>query len=243
MNSIRFGTQKIYFEIEKVKRRKTVAIQVQTDAKVIVATPSSLADEEIRKIVSKRAGWIIERQKQVKRLESLILKKEFISGESFSYLGRQYRLKVITLKTERDSQCKLINGRFIVVINKNIPKEGMSEQVKAKLLVWYLERAKEKINERINYYARLVGKMPKKTIIASQGKRWGSCSHSGIIRMNWKIIMAPVSILDYVIVHELYHLLYPNHSTEFWRKVGSIIPDYKNKRQWLKENNMLIQLT
>ena len=99
--------------------------------------------------------------------------------------------------------------------------------VKKALMEWYLEHAEEKIKERVSRFAQLIGKWPASIEIKNQEKRWGSCSRSGIIRFNWKIIMAPISVMDYVIVHELCHLIYPHHSSQFWQKVQSIIPDYK----------------
>ena len=130
-------------------------------------------------------------------------------------------------------------GRFYVEINNKFSGRVASKIVKEKMLEWYIERAKEKITERTQRYFKLIGIIPQKIIIRNQQKRWGSCSHSGVLRFNWKVIMAPISVLDYVIVHELCHLIHQNHSHDFWHKVGSIIPDYKKKREWLKEKSAL----
>jgi predicted metal-dependent hydrolase len=98
-----------------------------------------------------------------------------------------------------------------------------------------VEHAEEKIKERVNRFAPLIGKWPVSIKVKNQEKRWGSCSQGGIIRFNWKIVMVPISVMDYVITHELCHLIYPHHSIQFWQKVQSIIPDYEKKRHWLKE--------
>ena len=120
-------------------------------------------------------------------------------------------------------------------IEKSSATKEEKTVVKNALMDWYREQAEKKIFERMNYYARLIGKQPKSIKIRNHKRQWGSCSGNGNVRFNWKIIMTPISVLDYVIVHELCHLIYPHHSSQFWQKVQSIIPDYKKKRDLLKE--------
>ena len=103
------------------------------------------------------------------------------------------------------------------------------------LINWYLERASEKLPQRVKFYARHIGIMPKRIEIKSHKSQWGSCSYDGVIRFNWKIIMTPVPVVDYVVVHELCHLIYRNHSPLFRQKVQTIIPDYIKRRNILKE--------
>jgi hypothetical protein len=98
-----------------------------------------------------------------------------------------------------------------------------------------VDQAKETIAGRVNHFAHHIGRWPRLIKIKNQKKQWGSCSSNGIVRFNWKVIMTPISVLDYVVVHELCHLLHPHHSAQFWQKVQSIIPDYKKKRDLLKE--------
>jgi len=105
---------------------------------------------------------------------------------------------------------------------------------------WYLERAEEKIPQRARLYARQIGAWPEKVEIKNYKKQWGSYSHNGVIRFNWKIITAPVTILGYVIVHELCHLIYPNHSAQFWQKIQTTIPNYRNRRNKLKKDSLQI---
>jgi predicted metal-dependent hydrolase len=238
MNTIQYGNKIIQFDIKKGKRKKTVAIHVHPTTKVTVLSPQQLDEEKIRMILQKRAKWIIERQEQIKNHRDLNPVKEFISGESFPYLGRHYRLKVIKSFTDSEGTCRLVNGRFLVEVNGNRGGEIDRVAVKRRLINWYLEHAKEKIRERVDRFAQQIGRWPANIEVKNQERRWGSWSHKGNIRFNWKIIMAPISVMDYVIVHELCHLIHSHHSTEFWQKVQSIIPDYKKKRDWLKENSL-----
>ncbi|MBA4349104.1 MAG: M48 family peptidase [Thermodesulfovibrio sp.] len=240
MEHITYGNRKIKFNIKRGKRKKTVALQIQPNSTVVVLSPYFLDKDKIKEIVRKRARWIIQKQEKIKKLNAEMPKKEFVSGESFPYLGREYRLKVIKSEDEKCGHCKLMSGRFYVEINNKFSGRVASKIVKENLLEWYIERAKEKINERVQRYSKLIGIIPQKIIIRNQEKRWGSCSHSGVLRFNWKAIMAPLSVLDYVIVHELCHLIHQNHSPDFWGKVESIISSYKDKRSWLKENSFLL---
>ncbi len=191
-------------------------------------------------IVRKKARWILEKKEQVESNRHSNPTKEFVSGESFPYLGKYYRLKVMKSFTETEEKCRLVNGRFLVEVNGKSGGEHGRTAIKKALMEWYFQHAEEKIGERASRFARLIGKWPASINIKNQEKRWGSCSRTGIIRFNWKIIMAPISIMDYVIVHELCHLIHPHHSPHFWQKVQSVIPDYKIKRDWLKENSLLI---
>jgi predicted metal-dependent hydrolase len=240
MNSIQYGNRNINYEIKKGNRIKTVAIHINPTGYITVLSPQSLNEESIQKILYKRGKWIIEKQDLIDKNRDANIIKQFVSGESFPYLGRYYRLKVTKPLREGEKKCRLINGRFFVEGNGNSSSKSGSSSVKRALIEWYMEHAEEKIAERVNRIARLIGKWPVSIKIKNQEKRWGSCSRGGIIRFNWKIVMAPISVMDYVITHELCHLIYPHHSIQFWQKVQSIIPDYKRRREWLKRFSLQI---
>ena len=242
MIHIQYGNRKIIFKIVRSNRRKTVGIYIDPRRGVLVRCPQLLRVDEILKIVRKRSQWIIEKQEVVKNHSQLNSVNEFVSGEGFPYLGRQYRLKVIKSASEKEDNCKLINGRFLVGIDGKLDGKRLQEIVKKALINWYLERAHEKIPQRVKLYARQIGTWPERVEIRNNKRQWGSCSHhNGVIRFNWKIIMAPVTILDYVIVHELCHLIYSNHSAQFWEKVQTIIPDFIMKRNRLRAYSLQIE--
>ena len=212
-----------------------MAIRIDPKAGVVIYSPQFLKADKIEEIVGKRAQWIIEKQELVKNRGYLCPAKEFVSGEAFPYLGKQYRLKVIKHASKKEEKCKLINGRFMVQINRHSDGRRVKRTVRKALVDWYLGRAEQTIPERVKLYARQIGKWPERIEIKNHKRRWGSCSHRGIVRFNWKIIMAPVTILDYVIVHELCHLICADHSPHFWQKVQTIIPDYTKRRVQLRE--------
>ena len=234
---IKYGNKRISFKIERSNRRKTVGIYVGLKGDVLVRCPQFLKEDKIEEVVRKRTRWIIEKQELIKNHSLLWPAKEFVSGEAFPYLGRQYRLKVIK-SASKEEECKLINGRLLVGINGDLSSEEIKGTIKETLMGWYIERAKEKIPERVKLYARQIGEWPEKLEIKDHKRRWGSCSRNGIVRFNWKIILASVTILDYLIVHELCHLIHDHHSAEFWQKVQTIIPDYAKRRHTLKEYSL-----
>jgi predicted metal-dependent hydrolase len=238
MNHIQYGDREIFFKIERSDRKKTVGIYVSPKADVVVRSPRSLKEERINELVRKRARWIIEKQEFIRTHSQLGSGKEFVSGEPFPYLGRQYRLKVIKPASREEEGCKLKNGRFLIGVNGDLNSAEIKGAVKKGLIDWYIERAKQTIPERLKVYACQLGEWPEHIQIKGYKGRWGSCSRDGVIRFNWKIIMAPMALVDYVIVHELCHLIHQHHSARFWQKVQTIIPDYAMRRKGLKEYSL-----
>lgn len=117
-----------------------------------------------------------------------------------------------------------------------------SETVKNAVVKWYRERAREVLQQKVCYFQKFIGKSVGDIRIKEQKSRWGSCSAKGNLNFNWKIIMAEDDMIDYLVVHELCHRLHMNHSKEFWESVGKLIPDYKTKEKWLKENGTQLDL-
>lgn len=241
MSYVQYGNRKIDFEIKQRNRKKTMAIKISPGGEVTVLAPQDLSEDKILAIVQKKAQWIIEKQEAVGR-RNFESAKEFVSGEAYPYLGREYRLKVIRKAPGKDERCELVNGRLRVEISQNLIYEAEKRAIKRALRHWYEARAEEKITERVAHYSRQIGTKPFYIQIKNQKRRWGSCSHNGFIRFNWKIIMAPLVVLDYVIVHELCHLLYKHHSFQFWQKVQSVLPDYKRRRKLLRQYSEVLDV-
>jgi len=123
-----------------------------------------------------------------------------------------------------------------VSISPGLEEEKERELIKEMLTKWYKDSFGDIVRERIEKYSPELNVAPAKIFIKNQKTRWGSCSTKGNINLNWLLVMTPLEIIDYVIVHELSHLKVMNHSQEFWTLVESILPDYKERRKWLKEN-------
>jgi len=240
MENIKFGGLSIEYSVERSPNRKTVAIIVDPEQGVVVKSPLILEDDKIIKMVRKKAPWIKEKLREVERIGDSPPESEFVSGESLTYLGRNYRLKV--RRIEALDKVKLIGNRFNVEIPEGLSREVERKRIRELLAEWYMKHARERIQERVNWYAPKLDVVPKDIIIKEQGKRWGSCTTKGVVNFNWRVIMAPMSIVDYVVVHELCHLRSPNHSIEYWEIFASVLPDYSERRNWLKRYGGTLRL-
>ena len=233
---IRFGKYRIEYLIKRTKRKRTVAISITPASQVIVLAPKSLRKREIKEIILKKALWIIDKKEYFKKIATLYPEREYVSGEQVLILGRRYRLKVIQSR-DNYSDIPHLSGRKIeVYISENLKEDEKKDTIKNILFNWYQQKAQRVVTQRIKMYSKLLNVKVKEVIVKAHKKRWGSCSNNGVLRFNWKIVMAPISVLDYVVIHELCHLKIKNHSKEFWKSLSLFIPDYKEKKNWLKQN-------
>ncbi|MFN3787682.1 M48 family metallopeptidase [Sulfurihydrogenibium azorense] len=220
-------------EIDKIIRskRKTIALQITDNATLIVKAPFEVSEETIRRVVIKHSKWIEEKKKEILSKDPKFTKKEFVSGEGFLYLGKSYKLHIVN---QQDIPLKFDNGFFLLRDYQPLAKDLF--------IKWYKERAYEKISERVKLYAQKRGFIYNRICITNANLRWGSCSYKGNLNFSWRLIMAPLSVIDYVVVHELAHLEVKNHSKDFWNIVKMLIPNYENQIAWLKSNGHLLKL-
>ena len=217
-------------EVKRTNRRKSASISLQGNL-VRFTVPKSLSEERIKELINKRSDWIKNKLKE-QSLKPLFKPKEYVSGETFTYLGRNYRLKVI--ESESPS-IKLIDGRLVAhIANKDKNKQ---DSVKKLLEGWYKIHAEEKLVEKTVRLSKIVGVIPETISIKNYKSRWGSCSSKGDITYNWRIILTPHHIIDYVVIHELCHMLEHNHSPKYWRHVEHHIPNWRDCRDWLKRSD------
>ena len=208
-------------------------IQVK-DGLVEVRAPFKIEQKEIDSFVLQKMGWIKKKLSLQKSIKKLIRKK-FKNEENFQFLGKDLKLKI----TISENKKSYIDDKFIyLVLNNN--KENFKEKIKEKLETLFRETAKDVFKNKTLNEAKKIKVTPKKIIVRSYKRRWGSCSHKKDISYNWKLIMAPEKIIRYVVIHELCHLVHFNHSRDFWKSVEKIIPDYKSSKEWLKLNQHLL---
>ncbi len=201
-----------------------MALIVEHDGTLTVRAPMRVPNAEIDAFVREKAAWIIRtRQKMKSAIETT--PKQYADGEKFLFLGSSFDLKLV--RPQRPS-LKFDNG-FRLSINAQKRRERVFTR-------WYKERAFEIITERVAEYAKQYGFSPKQVKITSARTRWGSCSPNGTLNFTWRLVMAPLEVIDYVVVHELAHLRVKNHSRKFWRVVESILPEYNLQRKWLREH-------
>ncbi|ACL69205.1 M48 family metallopeptidase [Halothermothrix orenii] len=235
MQQVRIGNTVIKYNIVRTNR-KTVGLIVDPEDGVIVRSPERLSDDRIRKLLKKKARWLMEKLRLINEFKPKPASYEFLSGEKLPYLGRKYRLKVTKDDGIKSVKVRLYQGKFEINVSSSIKREEKRDKIRKALIKWYKEHAKDKINERVRIYQNRIGVKPNNIIVKEQKKRWGSCSSKGNININWRIIMAPMSVVDYIVVHELVHLIHPDHSVNFWELVETVITDYREKQKWLRIN-------
>ena len=213
-------------------KRKKLTITVERDCSVVVRAPSGTDPEKIRKVVESRRSWIYEKTRHTQKYQGLPHPpgKELVNGESLLYLGRHYQVELINSK-DKDIQ---FSQKYYV------PKHlaGRRHEV---FRQWYRSRAEAVILPRIKTHAKSLGVLYNNAKIVDTKYRWGSCTLKNNLNFNWRLIKAPMYVIDYVIVHELAHLMETNHTPKFWNIVRSQSPKMGKAKQWLKESGELLE--
>lgn len=214
-------------------KRTTASFEVRS-GEVIIRVPKHLSDQQIAVLASDKMDWI---QKQL-LISKPSPKKQFIEGEMFKYRGKDYELHLVGEIQIRsgDNKIKITNKSPLQFLSDFYLHKDKTEDAKKYFEVWYKKQAHEYLLERLNAKAEIMRVKYTTLKITSPATRWGSCSTRGSVNLNWRLIMAPDDVIDYVIIHELSHLFEPNHSQRFWRKVEEFEPEYRIKKDWLKKN-------
>ncbi len=234
--STQYGNRKIEFEIE-YRNRNTLAIQIEPIDQILVLSPMGLSEEMIKEKVKSKAKWILKKLLDFKDMGYIPFKREFVNSEAFMYLGRNYSLQLLLNENLYKPAVKLSDGK----LNISTPTKDRTI-LKNALQKWYKREAKKIIIKRLEFYKPNFSVEPGIIKIKEQKKRWGSCSSKGNIYFNWRAVMAPLPVIDYIIVHEMSHLIHKNHSSKFWKSVESIIPDYKIRKKWLRDYGVRMDL-
>lgn len=213
-------------------KRKTIALQITDDATLVVRAPFEVSEKTIKNVVIKHKDWIEKKKESILSRDPKFGKKEFVNGEGFMYLGRYYKLSIVN----KQNTPLVFNNNSFSLLRDHLP-------VARDLFInWYKERAYEKVSERVEWYAKKRNFVYNKINITNANQRWGSCSPKKNLNFSWRLIMAPLPVIDYVVVHELVHLEERNHKKFFWSKVKMLIPDYEKYKDWLKRNGYLFRL-
>lgn len=218
------------FYIEKSKRR-TVTIHIRDDGAIMVRTPMRFPEYKVQQVLSQHHDWIIQKRELMLRKKKDIPDKKYIEGEGFLYQGITYPLH-ITLKQEEPLMFN--DAFFLVTFNQKKARDYF--------ISWYKKRALEKVIERTVFFAELAGLTFRSIALSEATTKWGSCSSEGELLYNWKLIMAPPQVLDYVVAHEVSHLAHHNHSASFWRHVERLFSQYEIYKRWLKQNSHLLRI-
>lgn len=218
--------QEIAYQVVR-SNRKSVALVIDNEANLIVRAPMQMPDTTIDEFVRKKRRWINEKQQQVAVFGEKHPPVVVETGESIMYLGSNYAI----IKDDVDS-VEVSGNELLVPENFDV----------SALTVWLKEQAMQIITERVALYANIMGVTPGTVKLSEAKARWGSCSTKNNLNFAWRLIMCPLSVIDYVVVHELSHISYKNHSPAFWARVKTVLPNYEDDQDWLKVNRKLMEI-
>ena len=206
--------------------RKTVSIFVERDGTVSARVPEKLSNEEVRDILKAKEYQIFKNLAEWTQLNENAVEREYVNGQSFLYLGRNYRLKLVDEKLEGVHFKR--NTFFLSKTDKHKAKELFVK--------FYKDKLNSKIHPIIERYKNQLGVVPNQIKVMELQNRWASCMTNGNVNFHWKCAMAPIDVLHYIVVHELVHLIHNNHTKAFWNEVDKILPNYDAQVNWLKIN-------
>lgn len=225
MQTISYKGILISYSIER-KKRKSMAIKINNNGDFLVSVPKSMTKKSIDVFIENNIDWIYN-QKILFRDK---VQKLYVSGEKILLLGKEYLIDIIVNESLKNAKVSLLKEKIIIECTCK-----KSNNIKNIIENWYRKIAKEIFNERTLYYANKIGIEYNKISIKNQKTRWGSCSSKKNLNFNFRLIMAPKEILDYIIIHELCHLIHFNHSKEYWETVEKYMPDYIERKTMLKD--------
>ena len=218
--------QEIAYQVVR-SNRKSVALVIDNEANLIVRAPALMPDTVIDEFVRRKKRWINEKQQQVAVFGEKHPPVVVETGESIMYLGSNYAI----IKNDVD-EADISGNELIVPENYDIEA----------LTAWLKGQAMQIISERVTLYANVMGVTPGTVKLSEAKARWGSCSTKNNLNFAWRLVMCPLSVIDYVVVHELSHITYKNHSPAFWARVKTVLPTYEDGQEWLKFNKKLMEI-
>lgn len=233
-------TDNLKYTLKRSKRR-SMGISVERDGSIIVRAPLQTEMDYIERFVSEKRVWIYQKLAKKEAINREKAQREFVNGQGFLYLGKSYRLKLIdnaelkSKKAENRKALRLWQGYFELL-------ESETSKGREHFVSWYKKKLQKQLKARIPRYDKRIGVTVNEIRISDLGHRWASCGCNGVISFNWRSIMAPIWVFDYILVHEMAHKIERRHSKKFWRLVSRVIPDYEEYARWLSEHGADLDL-
>jgi predicted metal-dependent hydrolase len=232
-SEVQFGQTRIPFVIRRSARRATVALTVEERGGLVVTAPAEVSIDKLNAVVRHKALWVVQRIRRARELPPPPSDREFVTGEGVLYLGRQLRLKVVEATEESDPRMR--SGWYEVTVAPGLSGEERRREVRRRLAGSLKEHAELYLPGRLAEVCRSARVEKPSIIVREQRKRWGSCDARGTVRINWRIIQAPIALIEYVLAHEVVHLVHRSHGAAFWAALGRMMPDYEERRRRLRE--------
>jgi hypothetical protein len=214
------------FELRRSPRRRSVQVTVDRHGELLLYAPDDCPVATMEDFVREKRTWIYTKLAEKEALLPKAPPKQYVSGESFPYLGRTYRLLLVD-DDSQDVPVKLERGRFRM-------RRGDAPEGRRHMVAWYTRHALPWLQRLVQRLERRVGASPTVIAVQDLGYRWGSCSSTGRVNFHWRTILMPPPLVEYVVAHELVHLLEPHHTERFWLHVERVIPDMRQRRGQLR---------
>lgn len=227
------------FQLNRSARAKRFRISIGTEREFRVTVPKRALDFQIKHFLAQNKSWISRQIKRMEKENQNHPRPKYESGDRFYYFGESLSLSVKPQDLKR-VRVKVRVRELEVLINRLVTKEEGKRQIRQGIERFYRKKAEEVIRDRLEFFNEQYGFQFNRVSFRNQKTRWGSCSAKRNLNFNWRLIMAPIEVIDYVVVHELCHLQQMNHSAKFWQLVEKAIPDFKERRKWLKKNHYLL---
>jgi predicted metal-dependent hydrolase len=227
-----FKLDDMTFSVRRNKRRRSIALVLTPEGKLRLLAPAWISLRDLGRFLRQHAGLIHHR---VLRLHPFCTRQHesLKDGSRVFYLGKAHVLRV-TRESQHPSQCTLRGDEIEINIPDCLSEEGLASEVKLELRLWYKKQARREFGERVEHWSARLGVSYGRLIVTSPERRWGSCNARDDIRLNWRLILATPELIDYVAAHELCHVVHKNHRAAFWRRLGSVMPDYSARRRQLR---------
>ena len=234
--SLKLGNIIIPYEERKSIRIKRISIR-STAEKVRVSAPARASKRDIQAFIDKNRDWILENWLKIQENVVRPARKYYQTGVVIPFLGKDIELRI------REIRQKMISARYLkeecaleVSLPQGLGEEQKQEVIREILEKWLKSKARSIFIQKLDSWSGLMGVNYNQFRLKEQKTRWGSCSSLGNINLNWRAVMAPELVVDYLVIHELAHLKYMNHSQEFWEYVAGFAPQHRTCRKWLRDN-------
>lgn len=229
--------QDIEYQLLPGADRQTTDIVIERDGVVRVRPPLRMTPEQVDETVFSKRMWIYRNLAEWRDLNATRIVREWVNGESFLYLGSSYRLSLVD---HQDEALKLKDGRFQLL--RVLVEQGGPEAAQNAFEQFYKDKGLPRIAQRVAHFATRVGVDAGEVLVKDLGYRWASCFASGAIHFHWKCLMAPLTVIDYIVVHELCHMRHRDHSEAFWNEVDKVLPNYRERKEWLRQRGANLEL-
>ncbi|MDX2028154.1 MAG: SprT family zinc-dependent metalloprotease [Alphaproteobacteria bacterium] len=232
--SLNLGGREVLFTvIRNSRRRRGIAFRIEPDLRLRVMAPPRTRLSAIHHMLLSRSGWIAQHMARL-QMATPALPRRCQDGATIRYLGHDYHLRITQDATPQ--RCRVTPRRFLVNLpDHDLSEDALQEEARLEILLWLKKRAKVKLQKRLDIWAEKLNLRYSSLAIGNPKRQWGSCSSGNAIRLSWRLIMAPLPLIDYVVVHELCHITHKNHGPRFWRTVAQAMPDYQARRVALRQ--------